>query len=198
MLKLVNPTTNEAFSDDGDGFVDAKGYRFPVVRGVPRFSPESNYINNFGMQWNAFRTTQIDRPDAGVAQSERRLFTATGWLPEALAGLDILEVGSGAGRFSRSILERTKANLWSVDCSSGVEANLASNGAIAPGRSTSARQASTRCPSRTTVLTRSSAWACFNIRPTSRPRCARWSERRSPAGMIGRAIDREAPRRGSN
>ena len=40
----------------------------------------------------------------------------------------MLEVGSGAGRFSQVILDYTKANLYSVDYSNAVEANFKNNG----------------------------------------------------------------------
>lgn len=51
-----------------------------------------------------------------------------------LEGLDILEVGSGAGRFSSVVLSNTKANLWSVDYSSSVDVNYNTNSHIAPER----------------------------------------------------------------
>ena len=64
----------------------------------------------------------------------REFFAETGWGPDELAGLDILEVGSGAGQFSRIVLEATEANLFSVDYSSAVDANWRNNGNIASGR----------------------------------------------------------------
>lgn len=103
-----------------------------LVRGIARFSPEENYASTFGFQWNLFDRTQLD--SGVVRQSSERLFAETGWTPEGLDGLDILEVGSGAGRFSRVILEQTRANLYSVDYSEAVEANWKNNGAIAPDR----------------------------------------------------------------
>lgn len=39
----------------------------------------------------------------------------------------MLEVGSGAGRFTRALLETTRATIWSVDVSDAVSANNASN-----------------------------------------------------------------------
>ncbi|MEI2748908.1 MAG: methyltransferase domain-containing protein [Ferruginibacter sp.] len=40
----------------------------------------------------------------------------------------MLEVGSGAGRFTQIALDHTKANLYSVDYSNAVEANYKNNG----------------------------------------------------------------------
>jgi SAM-dependent methyltransferase len=99
-----------------------------VVNGIPRFADVDNYSESFGFQWNRFASTQLH------PHSSERLWRETGWTAAELAGLDILEVGSGAGRFSRVILEETKANLYSVDYSTAVDANLRNNGAIAPDR----------------------------------------------------------------
>ena len=133
-VQLIDPHSGSKLEADREGMLSGGGRTYPVVNGIPRICDDSNYTDNFGKQWNAFAKTQIDRGDAEMRVSEERLFVETGWRPEALAGLDILEVGSGAGRFSRPILERTDANLWSVDYSSAVDANRANNGEIAPDR----------------------------------------------------------------
>jgi SAM-dependent methyltransferase len=133
-IELINPTTGRPLRQDKAGLRDEEGGLFPIVRGVPRVCDQSNYTESFGKQWNLFKTTQIDRADAATGFSEQRFFSETGWTPAELAGQDILEVGSGAGRFSEVVLRKTEARLWSVDYSSAVEANLANNGAIAPDR----------------------------------------------------------------
>lgn len=133
MVAIVNPANGEELRPEGDALVDSAGNRYAVVNGIPRVCEAGNYTENFGRQWNQFQATQLDR-EAGVNLSEERFFAATGWTPEQLDGKDVLEVGSGAGRFSRVVLERTRANLWSVDYSTAVEANKANNGAIAPER----------------------------------------------------------------
>ena len=133
-VELIDPLSGSKLEPDKSGGLRSGNTLYPIVNGVPHICAESNYTDNFGLQWNAFAKTQIDRADAEARVSEERLFVETGWTPAALDGLDILEVGSGAGRFSRPILEKTRANLWSVDYSSAVEANRANNGAIAPER----------------------------------------------------------------
>lgn len=133
-IPTVNPANGLPLKRKGDSLVDSEGHRFPVLGGVPRICDPENYASNFGMQWNAFRETQIDSAMGQGRISEQRFFAETAWAPEALAGLDILEVGSGAGRFSQVVLSCTAANLYSVDYSSAVEANLANNGALAPRR----------------------------------------------------------------
>jgi SAM-dependent methyltransferase len=131
-VAITNPANSLPLKREGDALVDERGNRFPIIAGVPRVCDPENYTSNFGLQWNAFRETQIDSGQAGI--SERRFFAETAWRPEDLDGLDLLEVGSGAGRFSQVVLTHTRANLYSVDYSSAVEANLANNRAIAPGR----------------------------------------------------------------
>ena len=49
-------------------------------------------------------------------------------MKEARAGNNIMEVGAGAGRFSKIMLDFTKGNLYSVDYSNAVEANFKNNG----------------------------------------------------------------------
>ncbi|HYC96170.1 MAG TPA: class I SAM-dependent methyltransferase [Sphingomicrobium sp.] len=130
----VNPATGHLLRVVDDALVDDAGGNFPIVGGIPRFCEVENYASSFGHQWNKFQGTQIDREGVGGEPSKVRFFAETGWRPEELAGLDILEVGSGAGRFSRVVLEATTANLYSVDYSSAIEANWRNNGAIAPDR----------------------------------------------------------------
>jgi SAM-dependent methyltransferase len=133
-VAIVNPATGKPLSRDGDWLTDEDGERFPIVAAVPRVCEADNYTSNFGKQWNLFRETQLDPPGVEPGPSERRFFAETEWDAAALAGLDVLEVGSGAGRFSQVVLNRTQANLYSVDYSSAVEANFKNNGEIAPDR----------------------------------------------------------------
>ncbi|HEX8442038.1 MAG TPA: class I SAM-dependent methyltransferase [Allosphingosinicella sp.] len=134
-ISIINPASGlELRPAAGNLLEDEQGQVFPIVNGIPRICEPSNYTENFGKQWNAFSATQMDRPEEGLKLSEDRFFQATGWSPEAMAGQDVLEVGSGAGRFSRVVLEQTQARLWSVDYSSAVEANLANNAKIGGDR----------------------------------------------------------------
>jgi SAM-dependent methyltransferase len=131
---FVVPATAASLRQSDGALVSGAGDRFPIVGGIPRFCAIENYTSSFGRQWNLFEKTQIDREGTAEDISAGRLFAETGWDPEGLDGLDILEVGSGAGRFSRAILEHSRANLYSVDYSSAVEANLRNNGELGRGR----------------------------------------------------------------
>jgi 2-polyprenyl-3-methyl-5-hydroxy-6-metoxy-1,4-benzoquinol methylase len=63
----------------------------------------------------------------GLLLCRERLFLVTGW-PKDLTGQNMLEVGSGAARFTE-ILVRSGATVFSFDCSSAADANRANNGA---------------------------------------------------------------------
>jgi len=128
MIPLINPANNLPLHKDGDSYVDEQGNRIPVVNSVPRFVPNDNYTASFGFQWNKFQKTQIDRENGQQKLSKERLLAVTNWDKENLAGENILEVGSGAGRFTKVVLEETKANLYSLDYSDAVSANYKNNG----------------------------------------------------------------------
>lgn len=134
MSGFFHPATHAPLARDGEALRDGAGNSFAIVGGVPRFCEIENYTASFGKQWNQFDTTQIDGEGIAADVSKVRFFAETGWRPEDLAGQKLLEVGSGAGRFSRVVLADTAAELSSVDYSSAVEANWRNNGAIAPGR----------------------------------------------------------------
>ena len=99
---------------------------FPVISGIPRFVPATNYSGSFGLQWTRHRRTQLDSY-VGKPFSEERLFTVTGW-PRRMDGAKVLEAGSGAGRFTE-ILCRTGTKVYSFDYSSAVDANALNNSA---------------------------------------------------------------------
>ena len=126
-VPLVSPLDGGPLHEADGAFRDAAGHRFPIVNGIPRFVTSSGYATSFGLQWNRFARTQLDAPGV-FAMSRARFFAGTGWTPDDLAGRDVLEVGSGAGRFSRVVLRDTSARLYSVDLSEAVDANLANNG----------------------------------------------------------------------
>ncbi len=123
-----NPFTGAPLTREGQDWVDPEGRRFPRINGVWRFvEGEENYTDNFGFQWNKFQKTQIDGHHESD-QSAERWTVATGWHKEKLAGHAMLEVGSGAGRFTKVVLDKTEAELYSVDYSSATEANFRNNG----------------------------------------------------------------------
>lgn len=127
MIRFLNPFTKEPLEIHENGLFNAEKKVFDKVNGAYRvLQTETNYTENFGYQWNKFVKTQIDDEQNNI--SKLRFFAETNWDTEDLTGKNILEVGSGAGRFSEVMLNHTKANLYSVDYSNAVEANFKNNG----------------------------------------------------------------------
>lgn len=128
MVRLINPDNLEFLEKHANGYRDHSGNFFPETKGVVRMIGESNYTDSFGFQWNKFQKTQIDRENKNSQQSRDRFFSVTGWDKEDLTGKNVLEAGSGAGRFSQVFLDHTKGNLYSIDYSDAVTANFRNNG----------------------------------------------------------------------
>lgn len=126
-IEFINPFTQNPLTPSDVGLEENEKIAFPLVNGAYRIVTDNNYTENFGFQWNRFATTQIDKT-ANLDISKNRFFAETGWDNEDLAGKTVLEVGSGAGRFSQIILDFTQAELYSVDYSNAVEANYKNNG----------------------------------------------------------------------
>ena len=126
-IRLLDPFTKQTLKATSEGLCNEAGIVFPFKNGAYRIVSDDNYTENFGFQWNKFAGTQVDKASK-LDMSEVRFFAETGWNKENLEGKNILEVGSGAGRFSQIILDHTKANLYSVDYSNAVEANFKNNG----------------------------------------------------------------------
>lgn len=76
---------------------------YPIINGIPRFVTENNYCQAFGFQWNRHRRVQIDKYN-GYNFSRDRFYEVTKW-SEHLDGECVLEVGSGAGRFTQVLLD---------------------------------------------------------------------------------------------
>lgn len=126
-VPYVHPISQVQLIRDNDSWFDPQsGDRFAVVSGIPRFCSVDNYTESFGYQWNLFVHTQLD-VHSGADQSEQRLYYETGWDPVELGRCSVLEVGSGAGRFSEVFLRTTTGVLHSVDYSNAVEANRCNN-----------------------------------------------------------------------
>lgn len=95
-------------------------YRYPIRNNIPRFVPENNYADSFGMQWNLFKKTQLDS-HSGHPISANRFWTATGWSAGELKDRWVLDVGCGAGRFVEVVLN-AGAKVVALDYSSAVDA----------------------------------------------------------------------------
>ena len=98
---------------------------YKIINEIPRFVDTSNYSDAFGLQWNKYRKTQLDS-FSGTTISEDRLQKSISFPLKELKGKLVLEVGSGAGRFTE-ILLKYGATVYSTDLSNAVEANYKNN-----------------------------------------------------------------------
>ena len=94
------------------------GAIFWITDFIPRFVPADNYAQNFGFQWNLFRTTQLDSA-SGLTLSRDRFLKQSGW--DALDGVSVLDAGCGAGRFAEVALS-LGAEVFALDYSGAVDA----------------------------------------------------------------------------
>lgn len=102
-----------------EGGLRIGGRPVALRNGVLRFRGDDGYNESFALQWNRFKTNQIDAVN-GTALSMKR-FAETGWKLDDLRGARVLEAGCGAGRFTR-ILAEASARLVSFDYSAAVDA----------------------------------------------------------------------------
>lgn len=124
-IQIINPQNGLSLKKINDKLIDDNGNFYPIINYVPRITYSKNYSLNFGFQWNSFINTQLDGPSLKL--SLNRFQASTNWNLDNLNNLDILEVGSGAGRFSRILLNYSNCNLWSIDYSNAVDANIVNN-----------------------------------------------------------------------
>jgi SAM-dependent methyltransferase len=102
------------------------GMTFPIISNIPRLTNLSNYSESFGYQWNIYRLTQLDSYTK-TKISEDRVKNATGWSDLNSVTGNLLEAGSGAGRFTE-VLAKIPGQVYSFDFSNSVEANFKNNG----------------------------------------------------------------------
>lgn len=121
-----DPRTGAPLMHRGDRLIAPDGTAYPILDGIAHFTPDQSYADDFGAQWNSFRTTQLDSV-SGLPVSRNRLTRCLGGDLETLAGQQVLEAGSGAGRFTEVLLD-AGAQVHSFDLSSAVTANAANNG----------------------------------------------------------------------
>jgi SAM-dependent methyltransferase len=123
-IKFVSPGSLKPleFDFEKNVFVSPEtGDSFPVLRNIPRFVLADNYASSFGLQWNAFRKTQLDS-FTGLTISRDRITRISGGSLNIFKDKNVLEAGCGAGRFTEIMLG-AEANVWAVDLSDAVEAN---------------------------------------------------------------------------
>ena len=78
-MEIINPYNGLPIRLVQGKLTDLQGNTFLIVEGVPRISAPENYTENFGVQWNTFDKTQLDREEEGRNLSIKRFFAETHW-----------------------------------------------------------------------------------------------------------------------
>jgi SAM-dependent methyltransferase len=105
------------------------GETYPIVSGIPRFVRGETYADNFGLQWNRFRTTQLDS-HSGTSITRERFLAQTACKPD-MRNARVLDAGCGAGRFAEIALS-LGADLVTLDLSTAVDACKENLGGATP------------------------------------------------------------------
>ncbi len=100
--------------------------KFQILNFIPRFTFTQNYSESFGIEWEKHANTQLDKFNK-TSISKDRLYVLTGWDIASYQGLRVLEIGSGAGRFTQ-IIHDAQATLHTVDYNRAIDVNFKNNG----------------------------------------------------------------------
>ena len=95
---------------------------FKIIDGVHVFNASDEYAENFGKQWKEYRDVQIDSLN-NFSISKNYLLDLTFNDLEYFKNKNVLEIGSGAGRFTEIIVNNCKLCV-SVDLSSAIFHNV--------------------------------------------------------------------------
>ena len=91
----------------------------------PNHDSNSDYVKNFGIQWNRFQLNQFDS-FTKKNFTKNRLLDSSGLKENDFKDALILELGSGAGRFTEVLL-KMGAKLVTVELSDAIFANRKNN-----------------------------------------------------------------------
>ena len=97
------------------------GESWPIRNYVPRFVENGKYANSFGAQWKTFARTQLD--DSVLSESMKRWDSEIGWTKQDLTGKNVIEFGSGAGRFIDIVSRRRAGLAVGIDITDAVDAS---------------------------------------------------------------------------
>jgi len=117
---------NKNFFKKNKNFLYSKNKKYFIKNSIPRFiKNDVDYALMWGEQWGHYQLTQFDSYTKKPL-SKKRLEFILGNQLKILKNKNVLEVGSGAGRFSEVLL-KAGANLHSIDASKAVEYNYKNN-----------------------------------------------------------------------
>ncbi|MHC4074939.1 MAG: class I SAM-dependent methyltransferase [Planctomycetota bacterium] len=86
-----------------NGYLSAGADRFPIVNGIPRFTPDVSYAGNFALQWERYSKLQLDSHNKTTDKYDT-ILARTQWHPQLFRGKTVLECGCGAGSDTEILL----------------------------------------------------------------------------------------------
>lgn len=96
------------------------GKIYSVINFIPRFVEDGIYAQSFGEQWKTFARTQLD--NTTYQETEKRWNSEVGWGEVDIAGMRLIEFGSGAGRFVDIVSKKGAKLIVGVDITDAVDA----------------------------------------------------------------------------
>ncbi|MEW6059685.1 MAG: methyltransferase domain-containing protein [Actinomycetota bacterium] len=117
---LVCPACALSLREDRSALTCVGGHTYPVVAGIPRFTPPSTYADSFGFEWTSFPQLQLDTNESHESADTFR--QKTGLEPDDVAGKVVLDAGCGMGRFTDVVARWGGARIVGADISRAVEA----------------------------------------------------------------------------
>ena len=125
MIEKILKQKNPVFKKLLFSLIKNSKNKFIVKKDVILSKKIDNYAENFGIQWNEFELTQFDS-FTNLPNTENRLKKCTGWNLNKLKNKKVLEIGSGAGRFTQIFL-KYGAQIVTSDLSTAIYANSKNN-----------------------------------------------------------------------
>lgn len=110
-MKILRPALEEVIVDNDSS------------KRVFRFVKDEGHVSSFGYEWTHYPRT-FSHSVSGVPISKTRLETNLGFPVEFVKGMNILEIGCGAGRFTSIFADHAK-HVVAFDLSQSVYANEA-------------------------------------------------------------------------
>ncbi|MEK6982258.1 MAG: methyltransferase domain-containing protein [Candidatus Micrarchaeota archaeon] len=114
--------TKQINDDVEEGMLNCRKCKvgYNIINSVPRFVPDDDYVENFSMEWNTHKVTQLDSR-TGRNESEETFKEVTGFNQKDLKGKLVLDVGCGSGRYLE-IASKFGAEVVGIDLSFAVDA----------------------------------------------------------------------------
>ena len=128
MIPYINPKNKNLLKKINDNYlIDSKtDEKFIIKNNIPRIiSSNVDYAKMWGEQWGKYQLTQFDSYTKKNLSKDRLEFMLGNNI-DILKGKKILEVGSGAGRFTELLADKAQ-ELYSVDASEAIDYNKKNN-----------------------------------------------------------------------